>query len=172
MGVWPFRRSRAEQDAERLLATVILASRAPAFFGEGRVPDTLVGRLDVLTLHAGLVFIRLEAAPELAPLGQCYADRLFRHIDEGLREAGVGDLAVAKHMRRIAGAFYGRIEVYAGAVKAGNAAALAAALAGNLSLEPAFAAALGRYMLDLAAKQARLPSQALFQSDAWDGAPM
>ena len=96
---WPFRPSRADLDADRLLDAVTQAARRPVFFGEGRAPDTLEGRLEVMTLHAVLALIRLHAEPVAAPLAQAFADKLFRQFDAGLREAAVGDLTVPKRMR-------------------------------------------------------------------------
>ena len=51
MPIWPFHRSRADEDAESLLAAVTQASRRPALFGEGRIPDTLEGRFELMTVH-------------------------------------------------------------------------------------------------------------------------
>src|SRR5215468_8450350 len=99
--IWPFRPSRADRDADLLLSTVTQIARQPQFFGAGRAPDTLQGRLEMMTLHASLAFIRLGADAGAAPLAQVFADKLFRQFDAGLREASVGDLSVPKKMRRI-----------------------------------------------------------------------
>src|SRR5687768_56804 len=102
MAIWPFRPSRASQDAERLLEAVTAASRRPALFAPGRIPDTLEGRFEMLSLSAALAMLRLRADAGAAPLAQSFADRLFRSIDAGLREAGVGDTAVPKRMQKLA----------------------------------------------------------------------
>jgi len=170
MSIWPFRRNQAKFQAQAVLAAVITASRRPDFYGPGRVPDTLEGRFELLTLNAALALVRLKAA-EAPALAQAFTDTLFRHIDSGLREAGVGDLTVPKRMRRLAGDFYGRLDAYAEALSAPEA--LAAAIVRNVlgdRGDPAFAARLGAYTADLAARQAGIAAPALAEASAWGGA--
>lgn len=174
MGNWgngPFRRSRADADAERLLAALIQVSRQPGFFGEARAPDTLEGRLELITLHAVLAFGRLKVAPGTEPLAQAFADKLFRHFDAGLREAGVGDLSVPKRMRKIASQFHGRLQAYANAIAADDETALADALARNVGVDPAFAARLAGYAAATARKQAAAGIEALMRLDGWAPPP-
>lgn len=168
MSIWPFRRNQAHADAELLLAAIVAASRRPGFYGAGKVPDTLEGRFELLTLHASLALTRLQAAPEAESLAQAFTDKLFRHIDSGLREAGVGDLIVPKRMRRLAGDFYGRLGAYAGAL--GNPAALAEALRRNLlgpAGEPGFDAKVAAYAARLAALQGGAPVSGLLEPKGW-----
>ena len=101
MPAWPFSPSRARTDADQLLHQVTTASRNAALFGEGRVPDTLDGRFEVVALHAALALVRLRQAPEAEALAQAFVDALFRHLDSGLREDGVGDLAVPKRVLKL-----------------------------------------------------------------------
>src|SRR5260370_17484021 len=56
---------------------------------------------------------------------------MFADFDRSLREMGVGDLSVGKHMKRMARAFYGRILSYEAGL-AGGDSALAIALARNV----------------------------------------
>jgi len=169
MAFWPFRRSRADLDAARLLSAVTTASRNPAFFGAGKVADTLDGRFELMTLNAALALIRLRDDAGLTPLAQAFTDQLFRQFDAGLREEGVGDTAVPKRMRRLAGAFYGRLEAYAAAIGARDQAALADALSRNaLAAEAhAFAVSLAAYALAAASSQAESPVDALFSAAGW-----
>lgn len=169
MAIWPFQPSRASQDAARLLDAVTQASRRPALFGAGRIPDTLEGRFEALALHGALAMIRIRADEGAAPLAQVFADRFFRAVDAGLRESGVGDTAVPKRMQKLAGAFYGRLEAYGGAIAAGDAAALTAAVGRNVFADEAhaFAPALAAHMLDAAGHQAQAPVDALFSPAGW-----
>ena len=100
-----------------MLLQVTNASRNPALFGEGRVADTLDGRFELVALHASLALIRLREAPDAEALAQAFVNALFRRLDSGLREEGVGDLAVPKRMQRLASAFYGRADAYAAALR-------------------------------------------------------
>lgn len=170
---WPFSRSKAGADADALVAVVSQVSRQPGFYGEGRIADTLEGRLEAVTLHACLAFIRLRREPDFAPLAQSFADVQFRHFDAGLREAGVGDLTVPKRMRKIAGAFYGRLDAYSAAIERGDRTALTDAISRNILGKEAapFAAILAAYAAETAAKQAHCPVNALFRLDGWSVAP-
>ena len=167
--VWPWGRSKARTDAARLVDIVSDASRRPSFYGPGRIADSLEGRLEALMLHAGLVMIRLRDEPEAALLAQAFADALFRHIDAGLREAAVGDLAVPRRMRKIAGQFYGRLEAYAMALSPAEGDALEAALKRNILAPDAvgFASALAAWASHMRRQLAAAPASALFEASLW-----
>lgn len=169
MAMWPFQRSQAEQDGEALLLAVTQVSRLPSFFGEDRVPDTLDGRFELMTLHAALALIRLRAAPEAAPLAQAFADQLFRQFDSGLREAGIGDLIVPKRMHRLARSFYGRVEAYASVIAAQDGPGLEAALSRNMlgARGRAFAPALAVHAMETAACQAAAGVTSLLSPAGW-----
>lgn len=171
--IWPFGRSEQRARADALVALVSQVSRQPAFYGPDRTPDTLEGRLELLMLHGALLLIRLRDAPELGPLAQSFTDRLFRHIDAGLREDGVGDLSVPRRMRRIAGQFYGRLEAYAAALAADEPEELAAAIARNMPGEAGanYAPRLAAYVRAVHLKHAGAPPERAFELAAWAGAP-
>jgi len=172
MGIWPFKSSRANDDAELLLAAVTDASRRPALFAAGRIPDTLEGRFEAMTLNGALALIRLRSEPGAERLAQDFTDKLFRSFDAGLRESGIGDLSVAKHMRRLAGSFYGRLDAYTGAITAGDSVALAGALSRNaLGEGHPFADALAAYAVGVAALQAKAPLSSLFSTEGWPAPP-
>ena len=171
--LWPFSRSKAQTDADRLVAVVSQISRQPGFYGAERTPDTMEGRLELLMLHGALAFVRLRREPELAPVAQAFADALFRHFDDGLREAGVGDLAVPKRMHKIAGDFYGRLDAYAAALAGNDQVQLADALSRNVlgKTQAGYAPVLAAYAAEVAAKQAENGSERLLFLDAWGQAP-
>ncbi len=167
MPIWPFQRSRADEDAERLLAAVTGASRQAALFGESRVSDTLEGRFELMALHGALALIRIQKEPNARPLAQSFADHLFSTFDAGLREAAVGDTAVPKRMHKLAGDFYGRLEAYGAALT--DLPALESALARNIWRLPShpFAGALARHVANTARIQADTPISAMFATDGW-----
>lgn len=168
MPVWPFSASKASEDAELLLSHVARAGRNPALFGEGRAPDTLDGRFELVALHAALVLLRLREEPDAQPLAQAFVDALFRHLDHGLRESGVGDLAVPKRMHRLAGAFYGRVEAYRAGLGAEEANGMRAALERNVAgISAPFATRLADHVRTLAAAQAARPWPGLLKHDGW-----
>ncbi len=118
---WLLGRAPNRTIIERLHAEIVAAARDPAFFTTYGIADSFEGRFEVVTLHAWLALRRLSALPPPAPeIAQDLTDLLFRHFDLALRELGVGDTSVPKHMRRLAEAFLGRCAAYDAALKAGR----------------------------------------------------
>lgn len=116
-----------------LFARVAEASRLPAIYLDGGVPDTFEGRFDSLSLHAFLVMRRLRALPAPADdLAQDFVDACFAYLELGLRNGGVSDVAVPKRMKKIAASFYGRVQAFEAALVADEPQALVDALARNL----------------------------------------
>lgn len=164
-----FKEHPAKAEARQLLAAVTAAARAPALYGPGRVPDSFDGRFQILSLCGVLALRRLGAAAAQAPLAQAFTDALFLSFDDGLREAGVGDLSVPKHMKKIGQAFYGRYAAYDAALSAGDRPALAAALSRNIwgEEQAAFAPALAEHAAALAARLAAAPASAIMATEHW-----
>jgi len=144
----PFRRSAQNRTIASFYGAIVAQARLPIFYTEFGVPDTLEGRFDLIVLHLVLLLRRLAKTSAASPsLGQLLFDRFCRDLDDNLREMGVGDLAVPKHMRRFGEAFYGRQAAYLAALDAGNERDFENALARN-TLAPAAtgkAACLARY---------------------------
>jgi cytochrome b pre-mRNA-processing protein 3 len=164
-----FKENRTRIEARAIVAAVTAAARLPALFGPGRAPDTFDGRFQMATLHAVIALRRLRGEPGAASLTQRFLDMLFRDFDAGLREAGVGDLSVPRHMKKIARAFYGRLKAYDAALSAGDRAGLAAALSRNIwdADQAPFAPALAERAAALAAALAAQPLSALSTPRAW-----
>lgn len=144
----PFRRIAETRTIASLYGMIVAQARQPAFYAAYGVPDTVQGRFDLLVLHLVLVLRRLDRAGERGRLfGQRLFDAFCRDLDGNLREMGIGDLAVPKHMRRFGEAFYGRQAAYLDALEASDAQAFENALARNILREGAFgrAADLARY---------------------------
>jgi len=108
---FPLFRRRARPDTiSSLYGTIVAQARLPCFYREYEVPDTVNGRFDLLILHVTLVLERLADDPQLRELGQGLFDHFCTDMDQNLREMGVGDLSVPRHMRRVGEAFYGRAQ--------------------------------------------------------------
>ena len=122
----------AREAADIAYRRVVEQARQPIFFSDYGVPDTLDGRFELVCLHAFLYLHRLKSdRPQASPFCQSFFDRMFADFDRSLREVGVGDLSVGKHVKRMARAFYGRIISYEAGL-AGDDSALGAALARNV----------------------------------------
>jgi cytochrome b pre-mRNA-processing protein 3 len=117
--------------AADLLDWLVRISRSPGFFGAGRADDTFEGRLEVLMAHGAALVLRLRRDPADAKMAQVFVDQFFRYLDASLREDGVGDLSVPKRMKKLAGAFYGRLQAYEAALQAAAEEELVAALQRN-----------------------------------------
>lgn len=125
--------------ARELYSAIVAQARQEPFYAVLKVPDTLDGRFDLITLHAVLVMDRLAAEGEPQPrdFGQLLFDEMFTQLDLNLREMGVGDLSVPKRVKRMAEVFYGRAGAYRAALRTGDEQALATALERNLYPEGA-----------------------------------
>lgn len=109
------------------------AARRPELYEALGAPDRIDGRFELLTLHAGLVLRRLAAVGGVADaIAQDLVDSLFSHFDDTLREMGLSDIGVAKRLKAMGSAFYGRNAAYAAALDGGSSAELATALARNV----------------------------------------
>lgn len=128
-----FRRNPQASTIEALYGAIVAQARAPVFYLDYRVPDTVNGRLDMLMLHLALAFERLSrGGDKAAALGQGVFDRFCRDMDDHLREQGVSDLKVPKEMRGVGAAFFGRHGTYLNALRSGDRAALQEGLARNV----------------------------------------
>jgi cytochrome b pre-mRNA-processing protein 3 len=133
--IFPQWRARRASKAviEQIRGEIVAAARRPALYADLGVPDRIDGRFELLTLHAGLVLRRLAALGGLADaIAQELVNSVFVHFDDTLREMGMSDISVAKRLKAMGGAFYGRNAAYAAALDYGSIAALAAALARNV----------------------------------------
>lgn len=134
----PKRISEAAHHAYVLLAE---ESRAPIYYAKMGVADSLDGRFDMMALFVGLAIRRLKRPDPNASkkevkdrhrVAQELFDYMFDDLDRALRELGVGDLSIGKRIKKMAHAFYGRIDVYSKALDADDRDAMKDALARNL----------------------------------------
>ncbi len=130
-----FGRARAanRRIADDLYGAIVAAARQEVFYSHWQVPDSPLGRFEMLSLHMFLFQHRMRNIPG-APrdLSQLLIDDFFLDVDHSLRELGIGDLGVPKRIKKLAKMFYGRTASYSAALEAGDRAALAAALARNV----------------------------------------
>ena len=161
---FPLFRRRARSDTiSTLYGTIVAQARLPCFYREYRVPDTVNGRLDLLVLHLALVLDRLADEPQLRELGQALFDHFCTDMDRNLREMGIGDLSVPKHMQRVGEAFYGRARAYRAGLARDGQQALVEALERNIygqegAANRAAAARLAVYMRGTVGKLRVQPS--------------
>ncbi len=113
--------NRDRQALDPLYRAVVAAGRDPAWYRDGRVPDSVDGRFDMVAAMMALVLLRLEAdgAPGREPsvlLTELFVD----DMDASLRQIGIGDYVVGKHVGRMMGALGGRLAAFRAAGPAGD----------------------------------------------------
>jgi cytochrome b pre-mRNA-processing protein 3 len=97
------------------------------------VADSFEGRFELLTLHLALVLRRLSQLPSPAEdMAQDLTDLFFQHLDDALREVGIGDVGVPRRMKILAKAFYGRAAAYDAALSDKDGGRLVEALRRNV----------------------------------------
>jgi len=130
-GLLPSRRH--ERAGFALYTASVQAARDPQYFELLAVPDTLDGRFDLVGLFSALLIRRLCLLPAPgAALAQAVFDAMFADMDFNLREIGVGEMSVGRKVRAMWEAFHGRAQAYEAPLAAGDANALAQALARNV----------------------------------------
>ena len=129
-------RSGNREITEALYGRIVAAARQPAFYAAWDVPDTPLGRFEMISLHVILFLHRTRGeAGAVAEVAQRLTDEFFADVDSSVRELGIGDAGVPKRVKRLARMFYGRAASYGEALDRNDAAALAAALARNVRPE-------------------------------------
>jgi cytochrome b pre-mRNA-processing protein 3 len=129
---------RPDPSIAALYGAIVTQSRDPRFYEAYGVPDTALGRFDLLLLHLLLLLRRLRAGEASArDLAQGLFDAFCRDMDDNLREMGIGDQGVPRQMRRVGEAFYGRAQAYDAALAQQGNEALAGALIRNVYAEAA-----------------------------------
>ncbi len=99
-----------------LYSCALLNTREPIFYEKHGVPDSFDGRFDLLLVHLFIIMHLLMGRDEYEDLAQSLFDSVFKDMDQTLREMGIGDMGVPKHMKRMMKAFNGRMHSYQWAV--------------------------------------------------------
>ena len=93
-----------------LYDALVAAAREPGWYREGGVPDTLEGRFDMLATLLALVLIRMEAEGDRAKAESVALTEIFiDDMDGTLRQIGIGDFVVGKHVGKLMGLVGGRL---------------------------------------------------------------
>jgi cytochrome b pre-mRNA-processing protein 3 len=104
---------------DALWRAVVARARDPRWYTAGGVPDTLDGRFDAVALVLSLVLVRLEREDD-TPAQVILTERFVDDMDGNLRQLGIGDMVVGKHVGRMMGALGGRLGAYRAALDAGG----------------------------------------------------
>lgn len=111
------REDAAKTDAQRVYAKLMRQSRTPEFYGNGRMPDSYDGRIDVLTIHIAAVLSNLNRFEKNGEtLGQALFDEMKDDFEIALREEALSDASVKKRIQPMISLFYDRVKRYAEAL--------------------------------------------------------
>lgn len=107
----------AKAAGAKLYASAVAQARSPAFYRDFGVRDSMEGRFELFSLHVIFLIERLKGQGDAAAeTSQAVFDSYVKGLDDAFREIGVADTAVGKKMKKLAGAFYGRLKTYDEAV--------------------------------------------------------
>jgi cytochrome b pre-mRNA-processing protein 3 len=100
-----------------LYGAIVARGRDPFWYRDGGVPDTIDGRFDMVAAVTALVLLRLKAAGEPGRLPLLLLTEAFvADMDASLRQIGIGDHVVGKHVGRMMGALGGRLQAFRDAI--------------------------------------------------------
>lgn len=147
----------AQEQVRPLWHRVVEIAREPQWYAKGGIADTVPGRFDAIALVMALVMLRMERDEALsAPSGRL-TELFVADMDGQLRQTGLGDLVVGKHVGKLMGALGGRIDAFRTGLEKADDRVLMAAIERNVSFgEMGNPAAIAREIRVLSAALANL----------------
>jgi cytochrome b pre-mRNA-processing protein 3 len=112
---------------------IVAIAREKAWYRDCGVADTLPGRFDLITLILAIVMLRMEREPALIPPSVRLTELFVEDMDGQMREQGVGDVGLGKHMGKLMSTLGGRLNAYRDALESGEAA-MAEAVGRNVTM--------------------------------------
>lgn len=113
---------------------VVEIAREKRWYADMGVADTVEGRFDMITAILALVLLRLEDEAELRQASVFLTELFVEDMDGQLRESGVGDVVVGKHIGRLMSALGGRLGAYREGLAAADDSVLREAAARNVGM--------------------------------------
>jgi cytochrome b pre-mRNA-processing protein 3 len=108
------------EEAAALYAAIVAKGREPHWYLDGGVADSVDGRFDMIAAVLCLVLLRLEGDPDGPAPSAHLAERFVDDMDGQLRQIGIGDIVVGKHIGRMMGMLGGRLGAYRAALEAND----------------------------------------------------
>jgi cytochrome b pre-mRNA-processing protein 3 len=155
------RRSRRNAAIRPLWHRVVEIAREKDWYARHGVADSVPGRFDAITLVLTLVLLRMESDEALIEPSVRLTELFVDDMDGQLRESGIGDLVVGKHMGKLMGVLGGRLGAFREALPT-RGAALSEAVERNVTrIEGGDLAALTQAVLALSDTLAATSAQDL-----------
>ena len=114
-----FSRDNPNAKMQSLYNAIVSEGRQLGWYEEGQVPDSIDGRFDMIAAIFSLVLIRLEKDDERGQDMAWLTEIFIKDMDGQLRQIGIGDMIVGKHVGRMMGALGGRVGAYREALEQG-----------------------------------------------------
>lgn len=120
--------------ARPLWHRVVEIARQPVWFAECGVADTVPGRFDMISTVLSLVVLRMEDVRELQEPSAHLIELFVDDMDGQLREFGINDVVVGKHMGRLMSTLGGRMGAFRDGLAAPDGGRLVGAVRRNMTL--------------------------------------
>lgn len=157
-------RSRPDprEELRPLWHRVVEIAREREWYAARGVADTVAGRFDMITAVLATVLVRMEQEPDLVGPSVHLTEIFVEDMDGQLRESGIGDVVVGKHIGRLMATLGGRLGAYRTGLAATGTGPLEDAVSRNVSLnEGASPDAVAAALRQLAAHLADTGSSAI-----------
>jgi cytochrome b pre-mRNA-processing protein 3 len=104
-----------------LFEALVGQARAPHWYVEGGVRDSIDGRFAMLATIAALVIVRLERGGDSGEeVAVALTERFVEAMDSEHRQMGIGEPALGKTVRKLVGALSRRVELWRAAIEPGG----------------------------------------------------
>jgi cytochrome b pre-mRNA-processing protein 3 len=111
-----------EREALRpLWHSVVAMARAKGWYASLGVADSKEGRFDMVSLVLAAVLLRMEREPEMTQSQALLTELFVEDMDGQLRQDGIGDPTVGKHVRKLVTTLGGRLGAMREALPSGPA---------------------------------------------------
>jgi cytochrome b pre-mRNA-processing protein 3 len=114
---------------------VVELARDRVWYAECGVADSVPGRFDMVALVLAVVLLRMEREAALIEPSVRLSELFVEDMEGQLRQRGIGDMVVGKHVGKLMGALGGRLGAIREAIPKGEAA-LADVVARNATMSP------------------------------------
>lgn len=162
-----FNRDDPRSQMAPLYTAIVARGREPHWYAQGQVPDTLDGRFDMIAAILCAVLLRLEGEDAARQQSVWLTEVFINDMDGQLRQIGIGDMIVGKHIGKMMAALGGRLTAYREGLAEGGD--LEGALVRNLyrgeSPTPDALAHVAQTMRALWAKLATTPTPAILAGE-------
>ena len=105
------RRPNANETVRPVYTAIVAHGRDAGWYLAG-APDTVDGRFEMITAIFAQMLLRLESSPDCAQASAFLTELFIDDMDGQLRQLGIGDLVVGKHIGKMMGALGGRLGAY------------------------------------------------------------